>query len=46
MRFGSIFHDDFQNALVNNINMLTNNNIYNNNTKNKEKEHYKKKKVT
>ena len=28
MRFGSIFHDDFQNALVNNINMLTNNNIY------------------
>ena len=29
MRFGSIFHDDFQNALVNNINMLTNNNIYN-----------------
>ncbi len=29
MRFGSIFHDDFQSALVNNINMLTNNNIYN-----------------
>ena len=28
MRFGSIFHDDFQDALVNNINMLTNNNIY------------------
>ena len=39
MRFGSIFHDDFQNALVNNINMLTYNNIYNN-TKNKEKKHY------
>ena len=44
MRFGSIFHDDFQNALVNNINMLTYNNIYNN-TKNKEKKHYNKKKV-
>ena len=44
MRFGSIFHDDFQSALVNNINMLTNTNIYNN-TKSKEKEHYKKKKV-
>ena len=28
MRFGTIFHDDFQDALVNNINMLTNNNIY------------------
>ena len=28
MRFGSIFHDDFQQALVNNINMLTNTNIY------------------
>ena len=43
MRFGSIFHDDFQNALVNN-NMLTNNNIYIN-TKNKEKNKvlYKKK---
>ena len=44
MRFGSIFHDDFQDALVNNINMLTYNNIYNN-TKNKEKKHYNKKKV-
>ena len=44
MRFGSIFHDDFQDALVNNINMLTNTNIYNN-TKNKEKKHYNKKKV-
>ena len=44
MRFGSIFHDDFQSALVNNINMLTNTNIYNN-TKNKEKKHYNKKKV-
>ena len=28
MRFGSIFHEDFQQALVNNINMLTNTNIY------------------
>ena len=42
MRFGSIFHDDFQNSLVNSY-MLTNNNIYN--IKSKEKEHYKKKKV-
>ena len=44
MRFGSIFHDDFQEALVNNTNMLTNTNIYIN-TKNKEKNKvlYKKK---
>ena len=36
MRFGSIFHDDFQNALVNNY-MLTNNDIYIK-TNNKEKD--------
>ena len=36
MRFGSIFHDDFQNALVNNISINTKSNIYNN-TKIKEK---------
>ena len=44
MRFGSIFHDDFQDALVNNISINTNSNIYIN-TKNKEKNKvlYKKK---
>ena len=44
MRFGSIFHDDFQGALVNNISINTNSNIYIN-TKNKEKNKvlYKKK---
>ena len=44
MRFGTIFHDDFQEALVNNYYIY--NNIDNNNIDNiKEKEYYKKKKV-
>ena len=44
MRFGSIFHDDFQKALSDTNIKINNTNIYNN-TKNKEKKHYNKKKV-
>ena len=48
MRFGSIFHDDFQEALVNKYNIYNSidNSIYNNSIYNiKEKKHLKKKKV-
>ena len=44
MRFGSIFHDDFQNALIYNTNIY-NTNISNTNISDKEKKHSKKKKV-